>query len=239
MKLPILISTFIMINFGLSGQSLSDSSKTDVAKWIHTYYKDPKPDSLYLLYCIRVVNAEGKAPNIPFLGFVASALKKDVASLMLFYIAVSKTSNRELVESFGWILWYINSEESKKMLIELANHPNQKKNKSFLVATRKKKPIDITKDDLVFLQPTMLWSEFFATGNRETVYLLLSKIDNYESSKWVEKQVAMKVVNDIRFLAKEDQQITEYCKDYMNVSNEPTKSILKELITDIESGKKF
>jgi len=233
MKAAFVTSTFLLISFCQHGQSISEPGQKDFTKWIHTYYKNPSPDSLFIVYNYYLSQTSSQDPDMPFLGFVASALRADQISLESFYRKVSATSSKDLVESFGWILWYINSERSRNMLHELADLPNQKKNKKFLNATIKKPPVNIYKD-LQFYQPSMLWPDFFATGNRETLYLILSKIDGYESTKWIESQTAMDVVLDVKYLGEQDRQIIEYCKTYLSVSKEPTTRILTQIINDIE-----
>jgi hypothetical protein len=237
MARSLLTISFIILNaLLLQAQNPIGDTQNDWQTWIESYYKNPQPDLLFIVYSETVLNPanQGTEPDLPFLGFVASALKEDSVNIEIFYSHIREASNAALVESFGWILWYMNSPHCSRILNELLRLPNQKKNKKFLVDMSKKKPVDIFNDNLGLSQPRMLLYDFYATGSQTTMNLLLSKIDSYESPIWIEKAVATNVVYSLRGLCKKDSQILQYCREYVPLSKEPTTRILTEIINEFD-----
>lgn len=81
MKRSLFIASFIVLDaFPLLAQYPIKDDQTDWTIWIETYYKNPKPASLFSVYSGIVLNPanQGTEPDLPFLGFVASALKEDL-----------------------------------------------------------------------------------------------------------------------------------------------------------------
>jgi hypothetical protein len=230
--------SFIILNAQfLQAQNPIGDTQNDWKTWIEGYYKNPQPDSLFIVYSNIILNQvnQGFEPDFPTLGFVALALKGDSVNIEHFYSHIRETSNPAMVESFGWILWYINSPHCSRILNELSRQPDQKKNKKFLVAMSKKEPIDIFfKNNVATWQPQMLLYHFYATGSQTTINLYLSKIDSYESQVWIENEVATIVVYSLRGLCKRDSQILQYCREYVPLSKEPTTRILTEIINEFD-----
>lgn len=232
------IPCLLLFAFSMArGQANTTDSLTRASSWILNYYKHPDPDSLYYVYRFVTLSQvdSGEEPNVALLGFVASALKKDNMRISQFYESVKYSTNEKLVKSYAWILWYLSSKYSSSLLKEWAEMPEQTKMRHFLLEMRDKDPVNIS--ELGLAQPVLLWSDFFATGSQNTMNVLLSKLDRYESTRFVEKQMAMDVVNSLRLHLKRDRQLVNYLKAYLNISIEPTTRILKELISEVESRK--
>jgi hypothetical protein len=233
----ILCSVCLILSTALFSKAQAPSGEVPFIweAWMEYYYKDPAPGLLYDVYSKVVLSPEnqGKEPDLGFLCFIATALKGDSSNIERFYSNVKQTTNDDLVKSFGWILWYLNTPQTMRIITELSNQKSLKQNKKFLISMKERKPVDLFRDDFGWT-PSMLLHHFYATGSTEAINLFLSKIDKYESANWNEKQSAMNVAHNLRSICLGDIQILEYCKEYLKTSKEPATKILREIIADVE-----
>jgi hypothetical protein len=157
----------------------------DYAAWIMNYYRNPEPHRLfdafdYGVHNKKVAKADG---NTMIVVFFSSALRLDTILQRAFYQKIGNTRDEDFIYTFGLTLWQIHTDFSNKLLDEFLKQSNVKKYDAAFKELRAEKFVDIWTDPIIYPEHLdMLWTDFFATGNEESIRKIISKLSDLNST---------------------------------------------------------
>jgi hypothetical protein len=228
--LTILFLALIVCSFG---QPKKFKNLDDYEAWMMSYYRNPEPYLLFNAFNYGVHNKKitKAGNNTMIIAFFSSALRKDTISQLTFYKKIGNTHDEELIYSFGLTLWQIHTDFSIALLDEFLNQDNPKKYHAAFDRLRAEKFINIWTDSISHPEHLdMLWTDFFVTGNEESIKKIISKLSDLNSKNYFDVATAGSakwslISNSIRH-----QKVLDICIRERETSDSKIKEALDEII---------
>jgi hypothetical protein len=240
--MKIVLTVFLLGLMNCSfGQSKRFKSLDDYEAWIMNYYKNPEPYHLFdaFNYGVHSKKIEKAGNNTMIIAFFSSALRKDTTSQRTFYKKIGNTKDEEYIYSFGLTLWQIHTDFSIKLLDKFLVQDNIKKYDAAFDRMRAEKFIDIWTDSINHPEHLdMLWTDFFATGNEESIKKIISKLSDLNSMNDFDVATAGSakwslISNSIRH-----QRVLDICIRERDVSDSKIKAALDQIIESVSKQKR-
>ena len=213
----------------------------DYEAWMMNYYKNPEPSLLFDAFNYGVHSKKiAKAGNdVMIIAFFSSALRKDTTSQRAFYKKIGNTKDEDFIYSFGLTLWQIHSDFSIKLLDEFLNQDNIEKYDAAFDRMRAEKFVNIWTDSISHPEHLdMLWTDFFATGNEESIKKIISKLSDLNSMDYFDVATAGSAKWSLTSNSIRHQKVLDICIRERETSNSNIKVALDQIIEDANRQKR-
>lgn len=221
-------------------QSRKFSNVEDYEAWLMNYYKNPQPHYLFdgFNYGIHNKKVEKSGGRSMVIGFFSSCLRKDTIMQQAFYEKIIGTKDRDLIFGFALILWYTHTDFSLTLLDTFQRQDNIKKYTSEFDQLKAEKFIDIWVDPISHPELLdMLWTDFFATGNEESIKRIISKLADLSSGNQFDMVTAGSAKWSLASNAIHHQKVLDVCKREKETSDPEISKALGEIIEVVRQKK--
>jgi hypothetical protein len=159
-----------------NGASTAFRSDSEFDQWMQNYYRSPSPDRLlgaFNYYSASTMYGIAHA-RLPIAQFFASAYGEDPAALKTLVEAVTSNPASNPRMFALRVLWLADSESSRSLLKQVSDSWRDKNVQALLLEIGDRRPKDLLSQPVqVPAELDMLWSMFFATGDRRPIERLV------------------------------------------------------------------
>jgi hypothetical protein len=209
-------------------------SEPQFNQWVQNYYQHPAPDALLdvlVYYSTSTLYATAHA-RMPMAQFFASAYGDDPSRLGAVVTAAEQQPSANTRMFVARVLWLVNSDSSRSLLKHASEAWHDKNVQALLSQFGDQPPRDLlrspvrTPDDL-----DMLWSMFFATGDRRPIEQLVIVLPLLKEGHGLAIVFGGAAQWSLQSNAARHPKLLAILKDLSQESNGTTKELLEEIVS--------
>lgn len=237
------VAIFAACSFCASAQHRTFTDDKEFGRWTMNYYRNPEPAALFdaFNYACQSNEIARAGSRTIMLSFFASILRTDTSRQQDFYNRLQTTTDPNQVYGFAYLLSFINTEFSFKMLENFKNLDQLQKFEKEFDALLNSKPLNIYEDPIT--QPMhldMLWADFFATGSTSSVERIITKLSDLDSHDGTDKIVAGSARWSLTSNAVHHEKVFQSCENQRNEADDVViQKALDEILTEAKKRKKL
>ncbi|MCR6642491.1 MAG: hypothetical protein NVV82_26755 [Sporocytophaga sp.] len=232
---------FLTIAICSFAQTKKFKNLEDYGSWMMNYYKNPEPHILFdaFKYGAHNKKIEKDGNQIMIISFFSSVLRKDTTAQLAFYKKIGNTKDEDFIYIFGISLWQIHTTFSLKLLDTFLNQSNTIKYQSGFNKIRAEGFLDIWTDPIRHPEHLdMLWADFFATGNEESVKKIISKLSDLNSNNQFDQVTAVSAKWSLISNSIQHQRVLEICMAVRESYDNKIEEALDKIIEEAKMGRK-
>jgi hypothetical protein len=218
------------------GQPQRFKNGNEFGIWTMNYYKNPEPNDLFDAFIFATESkeiAQAGSRGI-MMSFFASALRNDTIRQQEFFDKLQTTKDENLIYGFGYVLWLIHTEFSLNSFEKFKNLNQIEKYKKDFDSLTKGTFLSIYTDPITKAEHLdMLWADFFATGNEESIKKIITKLIDIDSANPVDKVTAGSAKWSLTSNSIRHDRVFETCKTQRaDIADNKIKMTLDEIIKE-------
>jgi len=208
-------------------------SASQFGEWMQNYYERPSPDSLlealtYYSTSALFANAETR---MPMAQFFASAYGEDSPRLSALVAALASNPSSNARMFAIRVLWLVNSDSSRSLIKQAAASWHDKNVQGLLSRIGDQRPRDLIREPVE--QPVeldMLWSMFFATGDRQPIERLVLVLPLVKEGHGIEIAFGGAAQWSLKSNAGHHQRVLAILQALNQQATGTTKQLLEEIV---------
>lgn len=235
----LLVTILLSLSLCTFAQTKKFRGLDDYESWVMNYYKDPQPEFLFDGFNYGVHNKRiAKAGNRSMIiAFYSSCLRSDTTKQKEFYEIVRDTRDEDLIYAFGLTLWQVHSEFSLKLMDRFLGQQNTEKYNADFDRFKAVKFLDIWADSIHHPEHLdMLWADFFATGNEQSVKKIITKLSDLDSPDYFDVATAGSAQWSLASNARHHPKVLDICKREREMADDGLKVVLDRIVESARSG---
>jgi len=211
------------------------------SNWFMEYYLNPQPDKIPAalnFYC-NSPWYDKSSSRLPMAHFFSILFKKDnkLMEKVFHHVSTSGSENEKIFTIYT--LWATNSTHSHKLVTEAKKQWKTQAIQEIIGKMEGKLPPDILNNPIKeTVSLDILWSMFFATGNRDYIKKIISTLHLLKARQGVkETLLGSAAAWSLQSNALQHQRVYDICKEELKLSNENTKKAVEEVLKQVNKKK--